>query len=277
MPVTVSHPALSIPLQRIGLVLSALIVGSMMPDFEFFLRLSDGRTIGHTLGGLFLFCLPVGLIVLFVFHKLIKFPLLSLVPHNHQIRLYPIARQFRFFPLRRFISIVLSLIVGVMTHLIGDAFTHADGWFVEHIPLLSHPVLVLPQGTMRAYFVLQYTFSIIAVFLMLYWYLKWYYKAEPEKKVIPHRFHISRKIGIVISICTFALTAGLTYGLMLAKGNGSVELAKSIISLSAIASVSGLMIALTSFGIMWHFFIPHHKRVVMLIDQNQNEEELQVS
>jgi hypothetical protein len=261
MPVTVSHPALSVGLKRFGLVLSALVVGSMMPDFEFFLRLNFGKEIGHTIAGVFLFCVPAGLLVLFLFHRLMKFPLLSLVPHNHQLRLYPVARGFSFFPLRNFLNIVISLISGSFTHLLADAFTHYDGFFVERIPLLSEPVVVLPQGTVRVYFLLQYVFSIAGVLLLFYWYLKWYYKAEPEKQVIPHRFQISRKVGIVLSIVTFALGTGVTYGVMLAKGNGGVELAKSMISLSAIASASGLMVGLIGFGIMWHFFIPHHKRV----------------
>ena len=261
MPVTVSHPVFSVGFKKFGFVLSALVVGSMMPDFEFFMRLSFGKNIGHTLAGIFLFCIPVGLVVLFLFHKLMKFPLLSLVPHNHQLRLFPIARQFRFLPLRNFLNIVFSLFVGSFSHLLADAFTHHDGFFVQHINLLSKPVVVLPQGTIRVYFLLQYVFSIVGALFLLYWYLRWYYKAEPEKQVIPHRFHISRKVGIILSIITFALGTGITYGVMLAKGNGGVELAKSMISLSAIASASGLMVGLIGFGIMWHFLIPHHKRV----------------
>ena len=72
MPVTVSHPVFSVGFKKFGLVLSALVVGSMMPDFEFFMRLSFGKNIGHTLAGIFLFCIPVGLVVLFLFHKLMK-------------------------------------------------------------------------------------------------------------------------------------------------------------------------------------------------------------
>lgn len=277
MPVTVSHPVLSVGFKKFGLVLSALIVGSMMPDFEFFMRLSFGKTIGHSIEGIFLFCIPVGLLVLLLFHKLIKFPLLSLVPHNHQMRLFPVARRFRFLPLRNFLNVVLSLGVGALTHLLADAFTHHDGFFVQLIPLLSKPLVILPQGTIRVYFMLQYLISIIGVLLLFYYYLRWYYKAEPEKEIIPHRFHISRKVGITISILTFALAAGVTYGVMLAKGNGYVELAKSIISLSAIASASSLMIGLISFGIMWHFFIPHHKRMAVVNNQNQNENNIPVS
>ncbi len=36
MPWTVSHPAAAAPFARWGLVLSALVVGSMAPDFVYF-------------------------------------------------------------------------------------------------------------------------------------------------------------------------------------------------------------------------------------------------
>lgn len=277
MPVTISHPVISIPLQRTGLVLSALIIGSLMPDFEFFLRLSDGRVIGHTFTGMFLFCIPVGMLVLLVFHKLIKFPLLSLVPHNHQLRLYTVARDFKFFPLRRFLNIVLSLAVGTLSHLIADGFTHHDGFFVKLFPILNHPVLNFPQGIVRVYFLLQYVFSIFGAAMMVYWYLKWYYSTEPKNEVIPHRFHISGKVGIAIAMLSFALTSGITYGLLLSEGKSSVELAKSIISLSAVATASGFMVALVCFGIMWHFFIPHHKRLTVVNKEEKKENLIHVN
>jgi hypothetical protein len=50
----------------------------VVPDFEFFLRISSARVIAHTVPGIFLFCLPLGLLMYFFFHSTIKKPLLSL-------------------------------------------------------------------------------------------------------------------------------------------------------------------------------------------------------
>ncbi|RKZ85433.1 MAG: hypothetical protein DRR19_16380 [Candidatus Parabeggiatoa sp. nov. 1] len=63
MPFTLSHPAAAVPLARGGLVLSALVVGSMSPDFLYFLCLSTQYQFGHTFIGVFVFDIPTGLTV----------------------------------------------------------------------------------------------------------------------------------------------------------------------------------------------------------------------
>ncbi len=87
MPAICAHPVIAVPLTRYNLCLSALIVGSMSPDFFYFFRVSHNAQFGHTLQGVFLFCLPVGLLVLWVFHRVLKSPLFSLLPQNHQERM----------------------------------------------------------------------------------------------------------------------------------------------------------------------------------------------
>src|SRR5437899_2378733 len=98
MPFTLSHPAAVIPVRKYG-VLSALVVGSLAPDIFYFIPRVRQIGYGHTLPGLFFFCLPLGLAVLCLFHIFLKRPLISLFPASHQLRLLPIAKEFSFFPL----------------------------------------------------------------------------------------------------------------------------------------------------------------------------------
>jgi len=81
MPLTISHPAAAVPLARSGLALSALVIGSMTPDFPYFFPFFPYGYISHSLIGLLIYCLPVGLFSLGVFHFLIKYPVLSLLGH----------------------------------------------------------------------------------------------------------------------------------------------------------------------------------------------------
>src|ERR1043166_4543968 len=99
MPMTFAHPVAVLPLAKRGLVFSALVIGSMSPDFEYFLRLHTRENFGHTLPGLFLFSVPAGFVVLWIYHALLKMPLLSLLPESHQRRLLPLAQaEFRYGP-----------------------------------------------------------------------------------------------------------------------------------------------------------------------------------
>ena len=68
MPFTLSHAAVAAPLARRGLILSAVAIGSMTPDFEYFLRLSMNSRWSHSLPGVLTFCLPVSILVLWLFH-----------------------------------------------------------------------------------------------------------------------------------------------------------------------------------------------------------------
>ena len=73
MPFTIAHCVAARPLERLSggrLVLPALAVGAMAPDFEYLAHLSATRTIGHTIPGLFILCLPTALVALFLWHRL---------------------------------------------------------------------------------------------------------------------------------------------------------------------------------------------------------------
>src|SRR6476620_11110084 len=121
MPFTLSHPAAVVPRARRGLSVSALVVGSMTPDLQYlvnqnFVKLALQERFSHSLPGVFVFCLPVGLALLLLFHYLLKFPLLSLFPLSHQQRLLPVARRFQCHRLNQLALIALSLIIGAFTH-----------------------------------------------------------------------------------------------------------------------------------------------------------------
>src|SRR5689334_15350864 len=111
MPNPIAHPAASIPFTRAGLVFSALVVGSIAPDFGYFFELPQSYFM-YTLPGVILFDVPVGLVLLWFFHALLKWPLLSLLPATLQGRLFEHAQGFSFGPFRRFLLILLSLLIG---------------------------------------------------------------------------------------------------------------------------------------------------------------------
>ena len=72
MPFTFAHPAIVLPLhalQRRCFSLTALVAGSLSPDFEYFLRMQIHSSHIHTLWGLLYFDLPLGLILAFLFKK----------------------------------------------------------------------------------------------------------------------------------------------------------------------------------------------------------------
>src|SRR3954469_17106149 len=71
MPYTLSHPLAVVPIRRyspIPLSFAALVMGSMSPDFGYFVEQFDIAAFAHTIPGTFAVCLPSSLFVLAVFY-----------------------------------------------------------------------------------------------------------------------------------------------------------------------------------------------------------------
>jgi hypothetical protein len=165
MPFTFAHPALVTPLHKRGFVLSALVVGSMAPDLGFYLSLGPiGNRSHHNLADLFTFCIPAGFLALWVFHRVLKQPLLGLLPLPLQTRLQPYAQPFAFAPCRRLLLILASLLVGALSHLAWDFFCHTPGWSGWTLAFLTTPVILSKAiGSIRVVEVLHGVFSIIGL------------------------------------------------------------------------------------------------------------------
>ncbi len=66
MPSPLAHPAAAVPFTKAGMVFSALVIGSIAPDFWYIIRVGPSY-FAYTLTGLLLFDVPVGLVLLMAF------------------------------------------------------------------------------------------------------------------------------------------------------------------------------------------------------------------
>ncbi|MEO8763652.1 MAG: DUF4184 family protein, partial [Ginsengibacter sp.] len=147
--------------------LSGLIVGSMTPDFEYFIRMKDYSKYSHTWDGLFLFDVPLGLILLFVFHNVVRDILIGYLPFSLNIRLSAFSKfswnnHFR----HNVLVVLLSLIVGIASHIFWDSFTHSGGYFFHKIAFLEERVNIL-NHQIHTTTLLQYVSSLIGGLIML--------------------------------------------------------------------------------------------------------------
>ncbi|MEI6165834.1 MAG: DUF4184 family protein [bacterium] len=175
MPFTISHVAVAAPLARRGLILSALVVGSMAPDFLYFLTLSTNSGWGHSPEGLLVFSLPAALVVLWVFHGFLKRPLLRLVPLAHRRRLLPYAGPFAFWPAKRLFLVFASVGIGMGIHLILDSFTHDYGLLTVRFPFLQATVLQVYGRAMPLCDLLQMVLSVGLLGVLVAQYARWFF------------------------------------------------------------------------------------------------------
>ena len=210
MPFTASHAAVVVPLARRGLILSALVVGSMAPDLEYFLRLSFTSRYGHTLPGMFALSLPCGLAALWLFHAILKRPLLTLLPASHEQRLARYAGPFHFAPARRFARILVSLMAGIVSHVVIDAFTHEHGQVVDMIPMLGVPVGRIGGLVVPAYMALQAAATAVLSLVLLGQYWRWFRREPPAGDAPP--FALERQLLVLFGFGSLAALLGFGYG-----------------------------------------------------------------
>lgn len=257
MPFTLSHPAASVPLIRWGLVPSALIIGSLSPDFLYFIKISSTAHFGHTLPGVFLFSLPAGLAVLWVFHTFLKRPALSLLPVAHQERLILVSNGFKFIPLKRFILIILSLLLGAFTHILWDSFTHVDGYAVGLFPFLNLPMAV-GHLSVKVYNILQYVSTVLGAYFLYLWYVRWFKQAPRNPISSIYKLSTSMKLAVLLAIVPGAFLLAYIFGASacLTAISDLHALRTFLIVRILISGISIASIELTIFALLWHLFMP---------------------
>jgi len=140
MPFPLAHPAAALPLRRWCpkyLDFPSLIVGSLTPDLA--ASIDDWEYFSHTILGSLVFCLPVGLLTIWIFHK-VRTALVTTLPNPHRNALLPLCTATVG---SRFV-VIMSLVLGSWLHITWDLFTHDHSWLVQKIPLLSFSVRGVP-------------------------------------------------------------------------------------------------------------------------------------
>ena len=152
-------------LGRLRLDATCLVIGSMAPDFEYFVRVRQASTISHTWLGLVAFDLPATLILAFVFHHAVKWPLVLVAPRVLARRAAGFAaRPWGTWSLGCVASLVISSLVGALTHLLWDGATHSDGQIVPHVPWLRTPIDVpILDRVMVLHRVLQHASTVLGL------------------------------------------------------------------------------------------------------------------
>jgi hypothetical protein len=133
VPFTLSHPAAILPLRRLGMPMTALVIGSMVPDIPLFMRWDWGYSLTHSPVGVAVVDTPLTLLLLGVWLVLVRDALVDLAPTAIRERLSPGAT---FSPRQRVLA-PLAALVGGLTHIAWDAFTHPHRWGVRHLTWLQ--------------------------------------------------------------------------------------------------------------------------------------------
>jgi hypothetical protein len=244
MPFTISHIAAVLPFRKktpFPLSFTGLIAGSMTPDFEYFIRMTLYGHYGHTFTGIFIFDLPVGIMMYLVYHGVVRRPLLLHLPEPLFSRLagFAVSDWLPYFR-RHYWMIVLSILIGTLTHLLWDGFTHDQEYVVaRYIPLLLQPIRVAHYDV-PLHALLQGLSSVIGLALLLL------YMYRLPRTTSPARHSKPANIRFWTAVC---IMTGLIFAIRWLAGVPAEKLWGQVIVISMSAFMLGLVIVCLYFDL----------------------------
>ena len=205
MPWTFAHPAAVLPFRKLGTVrlpLLGLVLGSIAPDLGYYVGRLDVATFAHSWLGVPLFCVPVTLVLALIlvrWRRELTAPLPP--PHRHVIDGLSAPEIDT---LAGAAMLAAAALVGAMTHVIWDSFTHASGEAVKSISALRAPIGVYGGRTVFLYNVLQHGSTVIGVLVLAAAYWRWLRRSEAPPRSAPS----IRRLPVVVWVAVVSIFVG---------------------------------------------------------------------
>lgn len=205
--------------------MTGLVIGSLTPDFEYFLRMKVQSIYSHTILGILWFDLPLAIVLAFIFHNIVRNSLFINLPKPLQKRLHSfIEFNWTIHFKENWFVISISILTGIISHLFWDAFTHEHGYFVSQVPDLNHSIILF-EKKIPIWKTLQHLSTFIGGLFILLVLFK-----LPKNSV--YLSSINKKYWIIFSISTVAilvLRSSVSFGIK-AFGNIIVSLISAILA-----------------------------------------------
>lgn len=258
MPFTLAHPAAAVPFRRVGLVLSALVVGAVAPDFEYFVMLAPHSRSGHEMPGVLLITFPAAFFALWLFHACVKRGLAAVLPVSAQQRLQPYLGSFSFGDGKRFALIAASIAVGIGTHLLWDMLTHRDTIAYDHWMWLQTMIALPAVGARPVYKLLQYSSSVLGCLLLAGWVWRWWLHAPASATPVRAEWSAGKRTAVLAAMAALPVLCALVRA-----DSASTLPGVGIARLAGIAVVTAISTAAAEslvLGVSWE--LTHPRRTI---------------
>lgn len=253
MPFTLAHPAAVVPFhRRLGrsVPLSSLVVGSIAPDLAYFLPLGIRGSYSHSIPGLFLFCLPVGVVAWVIYLIILRPFFLVLLPRPVSERLGPSALAKLSLPTG--CAAAAAVLLGATTHLVWDSFTHGSGFVVEASPALRTPLHLFGGYSPRLFTVLQHASTLGGLTILAVLGLRWFRSTRPKNAPRPSPLSLWPRLVVLCALLLPSSASG--YGVLrrhLADGQPLLPLLQNYLGLAVFSAGTVFLGMVLLLAILW--------------------------
>ena len=271
MPFTVSHVVAVIPIYKyLGkyFAFSALVIGSMVPDFGYMTPyLVFQRMDSHSLVGIYLYGIPMGLTVYYLYHFFMAPVIVSLLPRYIRQHLHPDLFLGKIPDIPSYI-LIFSIVVGALTHIYWDFFTHYYG-LPRYIEWFNKPFVTIDDFDLMPYRILQHFSTLFGLSLLTFLIWKWIIRRKNKNNTIhsdlpPDTWQapkllkkFARYVIFLVPISTGILYA--TYNIPIVD-NVMFGLFKAQLFLryAVVSGAAAFIICCVLLGAIYHVFIYRH-------------------
>jgi hypothetical protein len=244
MPFTLAHPAVVLPFGRQlarWRLLSAALIGSVVPDFGWFMPWRPARFETHSVNALLTFCLPLGLAAYWLFQRVIRRPVLELLPSAAYMRWHGSSTPADYKSLKQWVLAACGVLAGAISHLIWDAFTHEGARGLRLFPGLEGSAVEIDGHYLTGPHLMQDAHSLIGVIIVVAIVL---YSLRPGRAAASWPRRRLQRAERAIWIGVFALSAAAFSSLFFVLGH-HVQMPGVVVPISgaAIAMLRGLAAA----------------------------------
>jgi hypothetical protein len=209
VPFTPSHVAAILPLTKTPLLPAALVVGSMVPDLFFYLPVDVPRALTHSVAGWLTVDLALGLALYILWEFFLRRPLTDFAPLWVRGRLSGIVRNGVAPRAKGSWRVVVlaaaSVLVGALTHLVWDSFTH-PGFVVSQLPWLA-----AQHGHWYGYEWAQNASSAIGGAVLVLWIFAWVRRTPrlDQAEIVAGRLSARQRGLAWIAVCGVGFAVAL--------------------------------------------------------------------
>jgi hypothetical protein len=273
MPFTISHTAAVLPFARWlrrGQLLSAAVIGSMVPDSLVFIPDTMSRHDTHGLVALFTFCLPVGLLWYWVFQLHIKPATYELMPDRLFIAWGTDARSASLKSAKQWLLASLGVLLGAFTHAAWDGFTHENARGVRMLTAFDGMGLTVGAHSLAWFRILQHVSSILGLLFVIGFVWRDVRRAHYSGPALTRRFSPHERHRWFAMYVAAAVVISIIAFLLLMQGRLRLTLA---LNYAAIGSLWGLAGSLLSISLLINWLKPRPPPKVIAGDRSASASE----
>jgi hypothetical protein len=252
MPFTLAHPVAALPLRRwLGRLgsISGLAVGSMVPDLAYFPPIGVLRAQSHSLAGIFIYCLPAGLLLWVAYRSLFRPFFLALAPSGLAYRIGP--GRVPAWSIGEWAAVVPSLVLGAATHVFWDGWTHGNGFVVRALPALQTRIDLFHWYAPKVYTILQHASSFLGLAVLTVWGMRWFRRTDPRPWPVAGEVRSWPRMLTLVALVAPSLIAGLSVIWARWTAEQSVEVFRGTFGRAVFASGTVFLVSLVLCALAW--------------------------